>query len=129
MQIDGHSLTCICISIDGAKSSTRPIDCGVPQGSILGPLLFIILINELPDQSEHSVADIYADDTTLSYAHDYSTAPQSITVKLQKDITSLSANWSRINHLVMLMNEEKTKTMLLTGRRLKKKLDTFDIDL
>ena len=29
----------------------------------------------------------------------------------------------------MLMNEEKTKTMLLTGRRLKKKLDTFDIDL
>jgi hypothetical protein len=87
------------------------------------------LINELPDQSEHSVADIYADDTTLSYAHDYSTAPQSITVKLQKDITSLSANWSRINHLVMLMNEEKTKTMLLTGRRLKKKLDTFDIDL
>ena len=122
-------MTCICISIDGAKSSTRPIDCGVPQGSILGPLLFIILINELPDQSEYSVADIYADDTTLSYAHDYSTAPQSITVKLQKDITSLSANWSRINHLVMLMNEEKTKTMLLTGRRLKKKLDTFDIDL
>ena len=48
-------------------------------------------------------------------------------MELQKDITSL-ANWSRSNHLVM--NEEKTKTMLVTGRRrLQKKFDTFDIHL
>ena len=89
-------------------------------------LLFIVFINDLPGQIENSVVDICADDMTLSYAQDYSNAPQSIAVELQKDITSL-ANWSRSNHLVM--NEEKTKTMLSTGRRLKKKLDTFDIHL
>ena len=110
----------------GVKSTIRHIDYGVPQGSILGPLLFIVLINDLPGQIERSVVDMYADDTTLSYAHDYSSAPQSIIVKLQKDITSL-ANWSRSNQLVM--NEEKTKTMLVTGRRLQKKLDTFDLHL
>ncbi|CAB4015701.1 Hypothetical predicted protein, partial [Paramuricea clavata] len=78
------------------------------------------------DQIKHSVADIYADDTTLSYAHDYSSAPQSITVELQKDITNL-ADWSRVNHMVL--NEEKTKTLLIAGKRLKKKMDTLDIDL
>ena len=110
-----------CVNVGGVKSTIRHIDYGVPQGSILGPLLFIVFINDLPGQIEHSVVDMYADDTTFSYAHDYSNAPQSVVVELQKDITSL-ANWSRFNHLVM--NEEKTKTMLVTGRRLQKKLDT-----
>ena len=112
------------VNVDGVKSSSRPVECGVPQGSILGPILFIIFINDLPDQIKHSVADIYADDTTLSYAHDYSSAPQSITVELQKDITNL-ADWSRVNHMVL--NEEKTKTLLIAGKRLKKKMDTLDI--
>lgn len=115
-----------CVNVNGVKSTIRHIDYGVPQGSILGLLLFIVFINDLPGQIEHSVVDIYADDTTLSCAHDYSNAPQSIVVELQKDITSL-ANWSKSNHLVM--NEEKTKTILVTGKRLKKKLDTFDIHL
>ena len=61
---------------------------------------------------------MYGDDMTLSCAHDYSNAPQLIA-----DITS-PANWSWSNHLVM-----KTKTMLVTGRHLQKKLDTFDIHL
>ena len=114
------------VNVGGVKSAIRHIDYGVPQGSILGPLLFTVFTNDLPGQIERSVVDMYADDTTLSHAHDYSNAPQSIVVELQKDITSLT-NWSRFNHLVM--NEEKTKTMLVTGRRLQKKLDTFDIHL
>ena len=87
--------------------------------------IYCIHCNDLPGQIERSVVDMYADDTTLSYAHDHSSAPQSIVVELQKDITSL-ANWSRSNQLVM---NEKTKTMLVTGRRLQKKLDTFDLHL
>ena len=41
---------------------------------------YIVFINDLPSQTECSVVDMYADDTTLSSAHDYSSAPQSVIV-------------------------------------------------
>ena len=55
------------ISIDGKFSRICDIKCGVPQWSVLGPLLFLIFINDLPlDLSEkiHSI-DLYAYDTTI----------------------------------------------------------------
>jgi hypothetical protein len=50
-------------SIRGVNSSMKDILCGVPQGSILGPLLFILLINDLPNASSFFKL-LYADDTT-----------------------------------------------------------------
>ena len=52
------------MALDGKFSQEYPVNVGVPQGSILGPTLALLYINDLPDDVICNIA-IYADDTTL----------------------------------------------------------------
>ena len=55
------------VSIDGELSRICDINCGVPQGSVSGPLLFLIFLNDLPlvlSEKVHSI-DLYTEDTTI----------------------------------------------------------------
>ena len=89
-------------------STTAAVTCGVPQGSILGPLLFIIYINSLPDVMPNTIRTfLYADDTAL-VAHG-KTADE-VSLALNTAINR-AATWFN-NHRLSL-NVKKTKLMLI----------------
>ena len=53
-------------SVNGKLSNPRIVNCGVPQGSILGPLLFLVYINDLPNCLQFTSARLFADDTNIT---------------------------------------------------------------
>ena len=70
------------VTLNGQSSSWTNVNAGVPQGSILGPLLFLIYINDLSD-SLSSNAKLFADDASLfSAVHDINTSA----IELNKDL-------------------------------------------
>ena len=56
-----------CTVVANSVSSERPVRCGIPQGSCLGPLLFLLYINDLPSASQFNTT-LFADDTLLMLA-------------------------------------------------------------
>ena len=58
------------VSVNGHISDHLPITCGVPQDSVLGPLLFLIYVNDLPIVSKVMQFYLFADDTSVYYDSD-----------------------------------------------------------
>ena len=91
--------------VDGVLSDPLPVTCGVPQGSILGPLLFILYINDLHIYLQNSHVNLYADDTAISVS---GTNLDVIKLKMQTELDE-AGKWFNRNELTL--NVSKTKIM------------------
>ncbi len=96
--------------VNGVSSDTKQIEVGVPQGSCLGPLLFFLYINDLPQAVQGSNVSMYADDTSL--CHQASNMTQ-LNEAINSDVEQLDT-WLQGNKLSL--NVAKTQSMLITTK-------------
>ena len=97
------------VNINGHESSLKQISCGVPQGSLLGPLLFIIYINDFPNSSQILSFILFADDSNLFFSH---RDPQTL-LDIVNNEMKLVLNWIHSNKLSL--NLKKTQFMLFSN--------------
>ena len=99
------------ITLGKTTSKQLTVKQGVPQESILGPVLFLLFLNDMPLHVQKSTMDIYTDDTTLSLSSNWKTLPL-LHQSLSQDLSEVE-RWARENK--MYLNIQKTQTLLVTG--------------
>ena len=108
--------------VNGVSSRLEEIHCGVPQGSCLGPLLFIVYINDLPFCLEGCQVTMYADDTSISFA---AKSVNDLNMTLNRELDSLR-KWLQGNKLSL--NVLKTQAMVIGSRPNLKKISTMLVE-
>ena len=108
------------VSLEGVRSDKNKIVCGVPQGSVLGPLLFLIFINDLPNATDFLTL-LFADDTTFQLSSN------NINILFEKCNSELekAATWFKANKLTL--NVKKTKFMLFEGKNQKTNIEGLSL--
>ena len=107
--------------VNGTPSSLRKMSCGVLQGSILGPIFFLILINDLANASRYLFPFLFADDTTLQI----SSSNIKELYQLANEELEIVSEWFKANKLTL--NISKTKYILF--KKPSMKVDFSDLVL
>lgn len=98
------------VYLNGVSSTMQLTQCGVPQGSILGPLLFILYVNDIANCSDILWFILFADDTNVFHSE---SDVNKLTATLNNELTKLSI-WFKANKLSL--NAKKTKYMIFGSR-------------
>ena len=110
------------VNINGQLSSPKLIKTGVPQGSVLGPLLFLLFNNDFPLCLSKATCNIFADDNMV---HVNGTSIAEVETLLQESVDK-SVKWFRMNKLSV--NIDKCHVMLISGRNTSRYSLNIDID-
>ena len=114
-----------CTQFGDDVSSNFSVLTGVPQGSLLGPLLFILYFNDFPDHFQFSKVIMYADDTVIYYAHE---EKETIEECLSQDCQQISKYLDE-TELIINLKKGKTESMLFgTARKLNKISEPFIVN-
>ena len=98
------------VVVEGQSSAPADVTSGVPQGSVLGPLLFLIYINDLPNHVKHSATSLFADDSMVSR-----------TIKTKRDAELLQSDLDGLqeweNTWKMKFNPDKCEHISVTNKK------------
>ena len=103
-----------CVPIGNTKSNIEKITCGVPQGSVLGPLLFLLYINDIPNSSSVLKFHLFADDTSIFFSHKDIKKLQDV---LNQELNNVS-EWLKANKLSL--NVKKSNVLLFRAKNASK---------
>ena len=101
-----------CVIMNQIISSFLPMPTGVPQGSVLGPLLFTIFINDLPDIISHCTSQLFADDVQIYCSGKQKELSQTVE-KVNADLQSVAV-WAESNGL--MLNATKTQAIVINNK-------------
>ena len=99
------------VTVLGATSQELPVTSGVPQGSLLGPILFLLFVDDLPNTVKTSRVACYADDTKIFKSIDSITDCNALQSGLSNDLVS----WSESSGLIF--NQSKCKYLCITRKK------------
>ena len=108
---------------NGTLSDSLPTSCGVPKGSVLGPLLFLVYINDLQSAVANCNVKLYADDTVL---YNFGNNVEDVTLNMQTSLNNF-CQWCKVNKLTI--NTKKTKLMAFGSRSRVKRVKNVKIYL